>query len=153
MLLSFSSLFFSVAAAQNKKNPPVLIDVTVVSPLAASRLGSAELKYPGLMAAKAADKKHAYYDHAVSLDTKAFKAFAVDVAGFTDPDAVHLLRKIAGAYSVTHATAYSYALAIVLRRVSFVIMRELAQQLLSCSAPSPPPMLVGGRGWPRTVHK
>ena len=135
------------------ENPPLLIDVTVVSPLAASRLGSAELKYPGLMAAKAADKKHAYYDHAVSLDTKAFKAFAVDVAGFTDPDAVHLLRKIAGAYSVTHATAYSYALAIVLRRVSFVIMRELAQQLLSCSAPPPPPLLVGGRGWPRTVHK
>lgn len=134
------------------ENPPLLIDVTVVSPLAASRLGSAELRYPGLMAANAADKKHHYYDHAVSLDTKAFKAFAVDVAGFTDSDAVHLLRKIAGAYSVTHATAYSYALAIVLRRVSFVIMRELAQQLLSCSAPPLPPAVLG-RGGPRTVQK
>ena len=92
------------------------------------------------MAAKAADKKHRYYDHAVSLDTKAFKAFAVDVTGFTDSDAVHLLRKIAGAYSVTHATAYSYALAIVLRRVSFVIMRELASTaatlLLRSATPS-----------------
>ena len=56
------------------------------------------------------------YDPVISLHTKSFKVFAVDVAGFTNSEAVDLVRRIAIAYARTHETAYSHAYSIMLRR-------------------------------------
>ena len=53
------------------------------------------------------------------------------VAGFTNHEAILILKQLAGAYSRTQHIAYGHAYAIITRRVSFILMKQLALQLLN----------------------
>ena len=110
--------------------PVLCIDVTIGSPLSAAWSNKPEGRSPGLLMAKATAKKHRLYDAAVAIHGKAFKVFAVDVAGFSNTEAIHLLRYLTEAYCRSHHIAYSHAYSIITRRVSFVLMKHLAHQLL-----------------------
>jgi len=111
--------------------PVMCVDLTIGSPLSEARSNKPEGNYPGLLMARASINKHRQYDAAVALHGKSFKVFAVDVAGFTNEEAIHLLKHFAGAYCRSQHIAYSHAYAIITRRVSFILMKHLAHQLLS----------------------
>lgn len=113
------------------RQPVLCIDVTIGSPLSTAWSSKPEGRSPGLLMAKASARKHRLYDEAVAIHGKAFKVFAVDVAGFSNAEAVHLLRYLAGAYCRSQHIDYSHAFSIITRRVSFILMKHLAHQLLS----------------------
>jgi hypothetical protein len=106
------------------------IDVTLFSPLSV-HTAKASAIHPGLMAAQESQVKHRLYDPVISLHSKSFKVFAVDVAGFTNNEAIDIVRHFAVAYARTHEAAFSHAYSILLRRVSFLIMKQLALQIHS----------------------
>ena len=112
------------------RKPILCIDLTIGSPLTTTRSNKPEGRGPGLLMAQAAAKKHRQYDNAVALHGKDFKVFAVDVAGFTNEEAKHILKQLTGAYCRTQHITYSHAFAIITRRVSFFLMKHLAYQLL-----------------------
>jgi hypothetical protein len=112
------------------RQPILCVDLTIGSPLSAAKASTLDGMCPGLLMAKASQKKHRLYDDAVALHGKSFKVFAVDVAGFTNYEAIHILKQLAGAYCATNCIAYSHAYAIITRRVSFILMKHLAHQLL-----------------------
>lgn len=113
------------------RQPVLCIDLTIGSPLSEARRNSADGNSPGLLMAKVSNKKHRQYDAAVALHGKTFKVFAVDVAGFTNMEAIHILKLLTGAYCRTHHITFSHAYTIITRRVSFILMKHLAHQLLS----------------------
>ena len=113
------------------QQPIMCIDLTIGSPLSVAKSSKPEGQHPGLLMAQASIKKHRQYDKAIALHGKDFRVFAVDVAGFTNHEAILVLKQLAGAYGRTQHIAYSHAYAIITRRVSFILMKQLALQLIN----------------------
>ena len=108
----------------------ICIDVTIFSPLSV-HTQKAAATHPGLMAAQQSHEKHKLYDPVISLHAKSFKVFAVDVAGFTNSEAIDIIRDLAVGYARTHEAAFSHAYSLMLRRVSFLIMKQFVLQIHS----------------------
>ncbi len=110
-------------------NVRTCVDVTVVSPLSASKSRTKDGTEVGYLVKKAARDKREKHEGPCNLAAYDFLPFAVDVCGIVESSGSLLLRRFATRYSTRLSLPYSYALSLCRRRISLAIQLGVARQL------------------------
>jgi hypothetical protein len=111
------------------------VDITIVSPLSNAKSNSRQGQEVGLLAREAALLKKKKHAEACDLSGLEFIPFAVDVCGVIDHAVADLLDKFAHKWAANHGKSFSYAVAIIRRRISCAIQIGVARQLVQISLP------------------
>ena len=110
----------------------MLVDITIVSPLSASKATSKQGQTPGTLVTSAADAKVRKHRDPASNAGFDFLPFAIDTCGSLAADARYILSYISYKYSSTTCKPLSAAKYIIVCRISFALHLGIARQLVAC---------------------
>ncbi len=108
----------------------VCVDVTVVSPLNLCHVYKPSGTSPGRAATEAAREKIEKHEGNCTAAAKDFVAFAADVCGYLDQDAVELLHRFAHRIGASSGRGFKDALRVCRRKISIAIQAGVALQLV-----------------------
>jgi hypothetical protein len=105
------------------------VDVTIVSPLSATKAKHSEGQICGKLVATAADSKVGKHQEDCVRSGMEFLPFAIDVCGVTDTSGWQLINRLAERYSLRQGRPYSVSVSLLRRKLSFALHLGIAKQL------------------------